>query len=332
MKKHIKNDLVNLVIFGSAGLLKTTLLTNAVIEYVRRCPGWRIVAIVDTNANGLDNPNRRRSIEYLRRFIYWVIAYSPLLSSRVGGYRRLQILAASTGLKLLIPPNRNINAPCFVRQMAEIPKPCFALSLGCEQIFSNALLSAFTKSINNHSGLLPGYKGWASTEWSIYCGEAITGASFHYMTSEVDGGRVLAQVSVPVGDRSIDQINLEKYTLAANKIGEVLDTVRAGGPGVQITQESLFFTRSKTEKIQQIDHPEDLKWDELQRRLRAFGSLCVNIQGRRLFVKKMRIIPRGSEVNSETAFITRDGQTVSTNDAENSAPSLSALSRKFSFK
>lgn len=52
--------------------------------------------------------------------------------------------------------------------------------------------------INIHPSLLPKYRGLRTHERAIAAGDTQHGASVHYVTSELDGGPVIAQALIPV--------------------------------------------------------------------------------------------------------------------------------------
>ena len=54
------------------------------------------------------------------------------------------------------------------------------------------------KLINIHPSLLPAYKGTRVHERVIEAGEALSGATVHFVVPELDAGPVIAQASVPV--------------------------------------------------------------------------------------------------------------------------------------
>jgi methionyl-tRNA formyltransferase len=52
--------------------------------------------------------------------------------------------------------------------------------------------------INIHGGLLPRQRGCHPVQWAIIGGEAETGATMHFMTTEFDTGDIIAQRRVPI--------------------------------------------------------------------------------------------------------------------------------------
>ena len=54
------------------------------------------------------------------------------------------------------------------------------------------------RMINIHPSLLPKYRGLRTHERALAAGDATHGASVHYVTSELDGGPVIAQAEIPV--------------------------------------------------------------------------------------------------------------------------------------
>ncbi len=52
--------------------------------------------------------------------------------------------------------------------------------------------------INVHPSLLPKYKGLNVVERAMEAGEEVTGCTVHYVTEELDGGKIIAQQEVPI--------------------------------------------------------------------------------------------------------------------------------------
>ena len=52
--------------------------------------------------------------------------------------------------------------------------------------------------INVHPSLLPKYKGLNAVEQAMDSGDSVTGCTVHYVTEELDGGKIIAQREVPI--------------------------------------------------------------------------------------------------------------------------------------
>lgn len=56
--------------------------------------------------------------------------------------------------------------------------------------------------INFHYGYLPRYRGMNIPTWTIYNNEPYTGVTWHYVTSEVDRGMIIAQEKIELDEKS----------------------------------------------------------------------------------------------------------------------------------
>jgi methionyl-tRNA formyltransferase len=211
------------------------------------------------------------------------------------------------GVEVLTPPDRDINACEFVDELEERFKPTIGLSFGCPQIFGHDLLQIFQATMNNHSGLLPEYRGWAATEWSLYEGEEFSGFSYHRMTEGVDAGSVLCSGEIPVGNMTLKQIELAKCKLAAAHLEEALRLLISGSEGQEHKEKGHLRTRKETEAITHIDKASELSWAELQRRLRAFGALEVRLGNRVYRVTKFKPLATNKRLKGHRQFTTKDG-------------------------
>ena len=52
--------------------------------------------------------------------------------------------------------------------------------------------------INVHPSLLPKYKGLHAVEQALNSGDDVTGCTVHYVTKELDSGRIIIQAEVPI--------------------------------------------------------------------------------------------------------------------------------------
>ena len=77
-------------------------------------------------------------------------------------------------------------------------KPDIILA-SCSQIFKKPLLEIpKIGCINRHSSLLPAYGGVFPVIQALLHGEKMIGCSIHLMTQKIDGGKLVAQSTVPV--------------------------------------------------------------------------------------------------------------------------------------
>lgn len=77
--------------------------------------------------------------------------------------------------------------------------PALIVLAGYMRVIDNAVVAAWHgRMINLHPSLLPKYPGLDTYARVLAAGDATYGASVHYVTEELDGGPVIAQVELPV--------------------------------------------------------------------------------------------------------------------------------------
>lgn len=295
------------IVFGDPTYLKSVLLTEATLRLAHQSNGLRVAAICDS----LERVPPSRAAGASCRIIQPVLEKlfdptAPFVVHRAM-FRDLYSVGRRYDIEVITPPGRNINAPRFVKDLQDRFNPSFGLSFGCPQVFGRDLLGIFKAVLNNHNGLLPAYRGWAATEWSIYHGESTTGSTYHIMTPEVDAGPILCVGEIPIGTRSLKQIQIEKYKLATSLLEVALKALLAGDPGRPQTGEAQSFGRKGTREITTIGEPSYVTWPELQRRLQAFGSLWLTLDGEAYMVTKLKRLASTTKVHRPRRFITKDG-------------------------
>ena len=78
-------------------------------------------------------------------------------------------------------------------------QPDLIVCAGYMRLISDAAVAArIGRMINIHPSLLPEFKGLRTHQQALDAGGPVHGASVHYVTPELDGGPVIAQVRVPV--------------------------------------------------------------------------------------------------------------------------------------
>lgn len=91
----------------------------------------------------------------------------------------------------------SFDADLFARVAAHTPD--LVVLAGFMRILDPGVLAPWVgRMINIHPSLLPKYRGLKTHERAIKAGDAMHGASVHFVTPELDGGPVLSQVEIPV--------------------------------------------------------------------------------------------------------------------------------------
>jgi methionyl-tRNA formyltransferase len=290
-----------LVVFADATSLASVALVEAALHAARDRRAIEVVAVVDAACSSPSFTSRRPFLAALIRH-----AFDHRQARRAG--RTLRSVCRRFRVPIVVPPGRRVNAPAFVEPLRTDLRPTCALSLLCPQIFSSELLAACKRPVNYHYGLLPAYRGLRATSWSVYRGDATTGFAYHHMTEGIDEGPVLLKGALPVrpGATSVE-LGWEKTRLAAARMADVLDSMVAADPGRPQQGTPGYFSRSDLSAVTGIAEPRALTEDELQRRLRAFGLLRLELPGASYPVTRLRRVGPRRARRPALAFTTRDG-------------------------
>lgn len=80
-------------------------------------------------------------------------------------------------------------------------------------------------TFNLHASLLPQYRGAAPINWAVINGETETGITTFFLTHEIDTGKVIQQVKVPIADTDSVEVVHDKLMQLGGRL--VLETVDA---------------------------------------------------------------------------------------------------------
>src|SRR5690349_1065679 len=95
-------------------------------------------------------------------------------------------------------PDRSSYDRALVQLLAEFAPRLIVLA-GFMRILTPHFIGAFAgRILNVHPSLLPSYRGLHTHRRVLEAGEALHGASIHFVTEELDGGPVIVQAEVPV--------------------------------------------------------------------------------------------------------------------------------------
>lgn len=127
--------------------------------------------------------------------------------------------AAEAGLPAIaISPREFADRAAFDRALADRIDGCaprLVVLAGFMRILGREFVERFAgRMLNIHPSLLPRYRGLHTHQRALEAGDAVHGASVHFVTPELDGGPVVLQARVPV--RTDDN----EVTLAARVLAQ----------------------------------------------------------------------------------------------------------------
>lgn len=255
---------------------------------------------------------RRRRFRYLAARLRWIlrrlVGRAP--DAALGPLAPIDLprLARRHGFEVIELPGRDVNQPALVERVRQELRPSLSFSFYVIQRFRPALLAACGRVVNYHNGYLPHYAGLKATGWSLYRGEKESGFAFHYMDEAIDRGPLLLRAALPVEPgESAARLDRRKAQEAARRLPEILQRALDGDPGEPQEEGGSYFDRAACRAIARVDDPSALSAAELERRLRAFGSLELTLGGRRFRVDALRRVPRPGAAGRLPVFASADG-------------------------
>ena len=130
--------------------------------------------------------------------------------------------AVSQGLKVLQP--EKLKSEEFVEELRSLNADLqivVAFRMLPEVVWNMPRLGTF----NLHASLLPQYRGAAPINWAVINGDTETGITTFFLQHEIDTGKVIQQVRVPIADTDNVEVVHDKLMILGGKL--VLETVDA---------------------------------------------------------------------------------------------------------
>ncbi len=124
--------------------------------------------------------------------------------------------------------------------------------------------------INIHASLLPKYRGAAPIQHAILSGDPETGVTLMYMSEGLDEGDIIAKRAVPIGKKTVGQLEDELAGLGADLLVEILPAIESG-TAERIAQNHDLATYAS--KITKQDSLVDFnqKAERIERQIRAMN-------------------------------------------------------------
>jgi phosphoribosylglycinamide formyltransferase-1 len=108
--------------------------------------------------------------------------------------------------------------------------PDLVVLAGYMRVIDSAIVAQWRgRMINLHPSLLPKYPGLHTHERALAAGDTVHGASVHYVTEQLDGGPLIAQVNLPVlpGDTA-ESLASRLRPLERQLLVRVIDLIAGG--------------------------------------------------------------------------------------------------------
>jgi methionyl-tRNA formyltransferase len=149
--------------------------------------------------------------------------------------------AVEKGIPVLQPVS--LKDPLFVNALQEINADLFvvvAFRMLPEMVWAMPKLG----TINLHGSLLPQYRGAAPINWAVINGETETGATTFFIEKEIDTGKIIDSVKIPIAETDNagivhDRMMLEGAKLLTSTVNKIFCGEAHGVPQKEFIQSDL---------------------------------------------------------------------------------------------
>ncbi len=226
-----------------------------------------------------------------------VVVFPPIESAF---HTEVLTLSKRKGIHILRP--QSVKSLEFIEELKGY-QPERIIVAGYHQIFPEALLQLASKGvINCHGGLLPQERGPIPWKWAIYHRKKVTGVTLHQMTDKIDSGDIYYK----------KQIELAPEETSESLFNKVAGAIAAAVPQFFMSERlEIIATEEIAASVSAYNGQVpaelcrfDLTLDaeELQSRVRAFSprpGVFFEYEGRKLLIKKVKILLESEDVNGE---------------------------------
>lgn len=133
--------------------------------------------------------------------------------------------ALSKNLKILQP--EKLKNPEFLLELEEVNADLFVVV--AFRMLPEVVWNMPKKgTINLHGSLLPNYRGAAPINWAVINGEKETGATTFFIEKQIDTGKIIDKVKIPIGENDSagtihDDLMVAGANLLANTVEKILN-------------------------------------------------------------------------------------------------------------
>lgn len=119
----------------------------------------------------------------------------------------------------------NVNDSTYLLRLKSL-HPDIVVS-SCSQIFKSKLLELpKVGCINRHSSLLPSYGGVLPVFWALLNNEKCIGVTIHWMSKEIDTGKIIYQEKIEVTkNNSLFDLYKKSYSISVHALSQAIDII-----------------------------------------------------------------------------------------------------------
>lgn len=148
--------------------------------------------------------------------------------------------------------------------------------------------------VNLHASLLSRHRGAAPIQWSVLCGDRVTGVTSMLMDEGMDTGNILLQRETPIGeDETASELSERLSEMGAQCIAETLPLLEAGKI-TPVRQDESFATRAPmlTKEMGKIDFARPaVEIHNQVRGLSGWPTAYTMFEGKLLKIRRTRLVP-----------------------------------------
>jgi methionyl-tRNA formyltransferase len=154
----------------------------------------------------------------------------------------MKAIAQERGIPVYQP--ESINTAEGVEQLRSWQVDLLVVAAYGQILSKDVLGTAKQGGINVHGSLLPKYRGAAPVAWAIYHGEKQTGVTIIQMTTQLDGGGMIAQEAIDIGpDETAGDVEARLAALGARLALAGVEQI-ASGTARPIQQDQTKVTKA----------------------------------------------------------------------------------------
>lgn len=175
------------------------------------------------------------AVESLRRLVeggYDVVGVVTMPDKAVGRHHDMlqaspvKQYAVAHGLPVLQP--EKLKDPDFLEQLAAL-RPDVGVVVAFRMLPEAVWAMPRFGTFNLHAALLPQYRGAAPINWAVINGDRETGITTFFLDHDIDTGRVISQVRVPIHeDDDAGAVHDRLMMLGGDLVCQTIDALEAG--------------------------------------------------------------------------------------------------------